>query len=295
MPVAEKTFGPAAPPRLLGYDEAVAILNIGKRSLERMVATIEIPVVRRGRSMRFTRAAIERFLAESEARGVACPDGTEHVISRYRDPAANLRTQFGRYIAAAGLTPWPKPWQNLRSSRATELADQYPSHVCAAWLGHTEAVADEFYRQVTEEHYARATGAAHERHTNPGGLAQPQKPESPQVLRASGHDDESCSSVISGDAVLMGAAGTERASEFARNPGMPPPGGALPGARGEFSTDSDPEINEALAAFLALSAPGRASALALLRAWPTLPADAKAVILAMGSQDSSRPAADSGK
>ena len=88
--------------------------------------------------------------------------GTEYVITRYRDPGANLRTQLVRYITAAGLTPWPKPWQNMRSTRATELADNFPSHVCAAWLGHTEAVADECYRQVTAEHFQKATaGAAH--------------------------------------------------------------------------------------------------------------------------------------
>ncbi len=44
----------------------------------------------------------------------------------------------------------------MRSTRATELADQFPSRVCAAWLGHTETVADEFYRQVTDEHFQRA-------------------------------------------------------------------------------------------------------------------------------------------
>jgi integrase len=82
--------------------------------------------------------------------------GTEHIITRYRDPTANLRTQLIRYITAAGLTPWPKPWQNMRSTRATELADLFPSHVSAAWLGHTEAIADEFYRQVTDEHFHRA-------------------------------------------------------------------------------------------------------------------------------------------
>ena len=53
---------------------------------------------------------------------------------------------------------WPKLWQNLRATRATELADQFPSHVCAAWLGHTERIADSFYRQVTDEHILRATG-----------------------------------------------------------------------------------------------------------------------------------------
>jgi len=88
------------------------------------------------------------------------PEGTEHVITRYRDPAANLRTQLVRYIAAAGLKPWGKPWQNLRASRATELADEYPSHVAAAWLGHTERIADAFYRQVTDDHFARAIAQA---------------------------------------------------------------------------------------------------------------------------------------
>jgi integrase len=83
-------------------------------------------------------------------------EGATHVITRYRDPAANLRTQLVRYMEKAGLKPWPKPWQNLRASRATELADEFPSHVCTAWLGHTEDVANEFYRQVTDTHFAKA-------------------------------------------------------------------------------------------------------------------------------------------
>lgn len=84
------------------------------------------------------------------------PEGALHVITRYRTCAVNLRTQFQRYIEKAGVKPWPKLWQNLRATRATELADQFPSHVCAAWLGHTERVADAFYRQVTDEHFAAA-------------------------------------------------------------------------------------------------------------------------------------------
>ncbi|MGF1633557.1 MAG: hypothetical protein ACFCVE_06880 [Phycisphaerae bacterium] len=58
--------------------------------------------------------------------------GATFVISRYRDPAVNLRQQYCRLIERAGHMPWPKPWQNLRATRATELADHYPSHVCAA-------------------------------------------------------------------------------------------------------------------------------------------------------------------
>jgi len=68
-------------------------------------------------------------------------------------------TLLRKRITSAGLTPWLKPWQNLRATRATELADLFPSHVCAAWLGHSEKIADEHYRQVTDEHFARATGA----------------------------------------------------------------------------------------------------------------------------------------
>jgi len=86
------------------------------------------------------------------------PEGATHVFAPIlTDSAANLRTQLCRYITRAGLRPWPKPWQNLRVSRATELADHFPSHVCAAWLGHSEQIADAFYRQVTDDHFTRAT------------------------------------------------------------------------------------------------------------------------------------------
>ena len=64
------------------------------------------------------------------------------VISRYRASNANLRTQLMRIIKAAELTPWPKLFQNLRASRATELAAEHPGHVAAQWLGRSNAIAD---------------------------------------------------------------------------------------------------------------------------------------------------------
>ena len=82
--------------------------------------------------------------------------GTEHVITRYRDSACNLRTHFCRIIRKAGLTPWPKPWHNLRSTRQTELAEKYPIHVVRAWLGNSRAVAQEHYLQLTDAHFAHA-------------------------------------------------------------------------------------------------------------------------------------------
>ncbi|MGB7156829.1 MAG: hypothetical protein WBD40_02105 [Tepidisphaeraceae bacterium] len=56
-------------------------------------------------------------------------------ITRYRDPASNLRTQFLRILDAAGVAPWPKLFQNLRSTRQTELTEEFPAHVVCAWLG----------------------------------------------------------------------------------------------------------------------------------------------------------------
>ena len=85
-------------------------------------------------------------------------DGAEHVITRTRCAETNLRTQLHRIIKRAGLKPWPKALQNLRLTRSTELRDVYPSHLVAAWLGHTEAVADAHYGQVTEEHFEAAAG-----------------------------------------------------------------------------------------------------------------------------------------
>jgi len=124
-------------------------------------------------------------------------EGGQHVITLYRDAAQNLRTQFVRYIEAAGLTPWPKPWQNLRATRATELADRFPSHVCAAWLGHTEAIADEFYRQVTDEHFERATAADEKAVRKPvraGGACRRTEHANPPSKRTKPHENtrETC-------------------------------------------------------------------------------------------------------
>jgi integrase len=82
--------------------------------------------------------------------------GEEFVITRYRSTNANLRTQLERIIRKAGLEPWPKPFQNCRSTRETELADSYPIHVVCAWIGNSQAVAKKHYLQVRDEDFDRA-------------------------------------------------------------------------------------------------------------------------------------------
>jgi integrase len=92
-----------------------------------------------------------------EARAIAPADAT-FIITRYRSHAANLRTQFMRILEDAGIEPWPKLFQNLRSTRQTELTEIYPAHVVCSWVGNTEEVAQGHYLQVTQDHFSKAAG-----------------------------------------------------------------------------------------------------------------------------------------
>ncbi len=93
------------------------------------------------------------------------PDGAVYVVDeRYRAAAmgpggwanANLRTQLHKIIERAGLTPWPRLFQNLRSSRETELAEVFPLQVGTGWLGNSPKVALRHYLHITDEHFAKA-------------------------------------------------------------------------------------------------------------------------------------------
>ena len=83
--------------------------------------------------------------------------GSAFVITRYRDTNMNLRTQLNRILDRAGLEAWPKLFQNLRSTRETELAEEYPIQVVCSWIGNSASVATKHYLQVTDEHFEKAT------------------------------------------------------------------------------------------------------------------------------------------
>ena len=80
-------------------------------------------------------------------------------------PGYNPHTQFVRLIERAGLNPWPKVWQNLRSTRETELLKDFPIHVVCGWIGNTERIARRHYLQITDADFDRATGQTD---SNPG-------------------------------------------------------------------------------------------------------------------------------
>jgi integrase len=72
------------------------------------------------------------------------------------DPTNNLRTRFSKYIIRAGLQPWEKLFQNMRSSRVTELLAQFPATDVCRWMGHSPSVAARFYAQAQPEIAERA-------------------------------------------------------------------------------------------------------------------------------------------
>jgi hypothetical protein len=80
--------------------------------------------------------------------GLICP--------RCNDGSTNLRTQMHRIIKRAKLTPWQRTFQNMRSTRETELAEHFPMHVVTKWIGNSDSVAVQHYLQVTNEHFAKA-------------------------------------------------------------------------------------------------------------------------------------------
>lgn len=88
---------------------------------------------------------------------LATPEGGEFVIKpRPGGTASNFRTTFLKIIAKAGVEPWQKPFQNLRSSRETELMETHPIHVVTAWMGNTPKVAMENYLQVRDSDFDKA-------------------------------------------------------------------------------------------------------------------------------------------
>jgi len=105
------------------------------------------------------RPHLEALFNEREKELGRPPSAADHVITGYRGRATNLRTQLQRIIKRAGVKTWPKLFQNLRASRATELAAEFPAHVAAAWLGHSTFIAQKHYWQVTDVDFDRAVSA----------------------------------------------------------------------------------------------------------------------------------------
>lgn len=91
-------------------------------------------------------------------------EGASFVFNRARMSAATTwREWLEAAINSAKIPQWEKLWVNLRASCRTDLEDQFPGHVCDAWLGHSSRVAKDHYAMVSPDHWAKAarTGQEH--------------------------------------------------------------------------------------------------------------------------------------
>ncbi|MBL9000238.1 MAG: site-specific integrase [Phycisphaerae bacterium] len=104
--------------------------------------------------------------------------GVEAVVPRLRDPSMNLRTQFERIIARAGVKPWPRLFHNMRASCATDWVERFPAHVVAGWLGHSPMIAAQHYLQTRDAHFdlAAGVGGIGEAAANPATHTRPRGP-----------------------------------------------------------------------------------------------------------------------
>jgi site-specific recombinase XerD len=87
----------------------------------------------------------------------AAPDGATLLFPKQDITATALRNRLERLCLQCGVLPWPKLWQNMRSTRETELVNEgYPLHTVCTWLGNSPRVAFQNYLQVVKEHHQRA-------------------------------------------------------------------------------------------------------------------------------------------
>jgi integrase len=138
----------------------------------------------------------------------AAPEGAVYVVDeRFRKVATgplgwrncNLRARFEKIVERAGLTPWPRIFHNLRSSRQTELEERFPTHVVCAWLGNSPDIAREHYLQVTDEHFERATASANSVQYQPVSASNESCKKKENVEITGGYDKLLCCTSVNAD------------------------------------------------------------------------------------------------
>lgn len=137
------------------------------------------------------------------AQFVEAPDKAEYVLGRRG--RANLRTTMTRIVRRAGLTPWPRLFHNLRSTRQIELSQEYPAHVVCSWLGNSAAVANAHYLTTLDSDFARACETPTRESGAECGALVAQKAAQHASARTRTESQESSEPVASGDVVRSGA------------------------------------------------------------------------------------------
>lgn len=86
------------------------------------------------------------------------PEGSPaYVISHNR---TTITKQIERIVFYAGLTRWSRLIQNMRSSRAIEVYNEFGDLAESEWIGHSQKTARDHYLRLLESDYERATKPA---------------------------------------------------------------------------------------------------------------------------------------
>lgn len=68
-----------------------------------------------------------------------------------------IRLRVEKIIKLAGLTKWPRLFQNLRSSRSNEVVREFGTIAEATWIGHSQRTASAHYLHILDAEYEKAT------------------------------------------------------------------------------------------------------------------------------------------
>ncbi len=91
---------------------------------------------------------------ELEAYWDSLPEGgSPYLITEYR---TTLNNHVERIVFYAGLNRWERLIQNMRSSRAIEIAREYGVLAEAEWIGHSPQTAKDHYLHVLDADFERA-------------------------------------------------------------------------------------------------------------------------------------------
>lgn len=97
--------------------------------------------------------------------------GSPYVISSNR---STIRKHVDRIVFYAGLNRWDRLIQNLRSSRAIEIARDFGELAESEWIGHSPQTARNHYLHLLDDDFAKAAGIA-TNEENPGRFSSDKK------------------------------------------------------------------------------------------------------------------------
>lgn len=84
------------------------------------------------------------------------PEGAPSLVFPERPTGQALRNRFRGILRRAGVKMWEKFFQNMRSTRETELLDQFPIKEVTDWIGNSPLIALKHYLQARPEILQRA-------------------------------------------------------------------------------------------------------------------------------------------